>query len=127
MKEICEALKLEEQAQSRVDAINVCYSLGKKFIEHFNKIYIDVSNQAVNHWCNEMQAWYDQMNDIVLKYNKKHLNNSQKKDWFYSFGSSYEEYFNNNENEIEMYEELIDDLERTDNVLESIKTIFNIE
>lgn len=125
MKEIYEELKLEEQVQSRVDAINVCYSLGKNFIEHFNKIYIDRNNQAVNHWCSEMQAWYDQMLDIVLKYNKRHLNASQRKDWFYSFGSSYEEYFNNNEDEIEKYEIFIDELERTNSVLDSINVVFN--
>ena len=125
MEEIYEALKLEEQAQSRVDAINVCYSLGKNFINHFDKIYKNRDNQSVQHWCSEMQAWYDQVLDIVLKHNKKHLNSLQRKDWFYSFGSSYEEYFNYNEDEIEKYEIFIDELEKTNNVFNSIDIIFD--
>lgn len=88
-----ESIKLYEMALSRPDAIERCYSLGKKFIEYFHKIYVSdyKHSTAIHHWISEMQAWYDAVIDIVLKNNQKHLNGSQLRDRFYSFGSSYEE------------------------------------
>lgn len=126
-KEIFEALKLEEQslnemAYSRADAMERCYSLGKRFIEHFDKIYKEPNSQAVNHWCSEMQSWYNNIRDITLKPNNKHLNRTQMRDWFYTFGSDPTEYFDSLE-ENEVYEEFIDSLEDSDSVKESINTI----
>lgn len=126
-KELNEALNLEEQclnemAYSRVDAMERCYSLGKRFIEHFDKIYKEPDCQAVNHWCGEMQGWYNKIRDITLKPNNKHLNRTQMRDWFYTFGSDPTEYFDSlDENEV--YEEFIDELENTDNVSGAIKKI----
>lgn len=127
MKELYEALKLEEQslnemAYSRADALERCHSLGKRFIEHFDKIYKEPNSQVVNHWCGEMQVWYNSIRDIVLKSNNKHLNKTQMRDWFYTFGSDPTEYFDSlAENEI--YEEFIDELENTDNISDAIKKI----
>lgn len=114
---------LLEMSMSRVDAINKCYSIGKLFIEHFDKIYKRKSDIDINHWCSEMQAWYNEMLDITLKSNKRHLNGAQRRDWFYSFGSSYEEYFHENENEIEMYERFLDSLEESHDVYFAIKEV----
>lgn len=128
MKELYEALNLEEQslnemAYSRADAMERCYSLGKRFIEHFDKIYKEPKSQAVNHWCGEMQNWYNKIRDITLKPNNKHLNRTQMRDWFYTFGSDPTEYFDSlDENEV--YEEFIDELENTDNISDAIKKIF---
>lgn len=127
MKELYEALKLEEQslnemAYSRADAMERCYSLGKRFIEHFDKIYKEPNSQAVNHWCGEMQSWYNKIRDITLKPNNKHLNRTQMRDWFYTFGSDPTEYFGSlDENEV--YEEFIDELENTDNISDAIKKV----
>ena len=127
MKELYEALNLEEQslnemAYSRADAMERCYSLGKSFIEHFDKIYKEPSSQAVNHWCSEMQNWYNKIRDITLKPNNKHLNRTQMRDWFYTFGSDPTEYFDSlDENEV--YEEFIDELENTGNISDAIKKI----
>lgn len=128
MKEyITEAMILNELALQRTDAIDRCYSLGKNFIEHFHKVYMNPDEETINHWGSEMQAWYDAVRDITLKYNNKHLNKSQMKDWFYSFGSSYEEYFNNDLNEIDCYESFIDELDNNDEVITSLKNIFKNE
>ena len=42
----------------------------------------------------------------------------------FSFGSSYEEYFDNNTDEIELYEQLIDLLAINHSVINSINTLF---
>lgn len=115
-----EAFQLNEMAMSRIDAIDRCYSLGKPFIEHFHKIYLDTENPARNHWESEMQNWYNMVRDITLKPKNKHLNMSQMKDWFYSFGSSYEEFFNEDSDEIEAYESFIDELDESGDVKKSI-------
>lgn len=128
MKELEKALKLEEKylfemAYNKIDAMERCASLGEKFVEHFHKIYNEPNSQVINHWCNEMQAWYDSVIKIVLKPKSKHLTRTQMRDWFFTFGSSTVEYFNNiKENEI--YEEFIDKLEDIGNVKESIDIIF---
>ena len=121
-----ESIKLYEMSLSRPDAIERCYSLGKQFIEHFHKIYLANYTQSttIHHWASEMQSWYNAVTDIVLKTNHKHLNGSQLKDWFYSFGSSYEEYFDNNTDEIELYEQLIDLLAINHSVINSINILF---
>ena len=115
-----EALQLNEMAMSRIDAIDRCYSLGKPFIEHFHKIYLDKENSARNHWESEMQNWYNVVRDITLKPKNKHLNLSQMKDWFYSFGSSYEEFFNEDLEEIDIYESFIDELDRLGDVKQAL-------
>lgn len=119
-------IELIEMALSRTDAIDRCIGKGKIFIEHFNKIYNNPKVDTVHHWCSEMQSWYNDIMNIVIKSNNKHLNNSQKKDWFYSFGSSYEEYFNYDEDKIEKYEEFIDYLDTSNDVYNSILKIFSL-
>lgn len=128
MKIYKESIRLTEMALSRTDAIDRCYSLGKLFILHFHKIYLesDKCSPLIYHWSCEMQSWYDAVRDIILKNNHKHLNGCQIKDWFYSFGSSYEEYFDYNTDEIELYETLIDSLVITHDVYESIKIIYSL-
>ena len=126
-EELKESLNLEEEylyemAYSRADAMERCYSLGKRFIEHFDKIYKESQAQAVNHWCAEMQAWYNNVREITLKPKNKHLNRTQMRDWFYTFGSDPTEYFKNND-ENETYEEFIDELENTNSVYEAIQNI----
>lgn len=119
-----EALSLNEMAYSRPDAIDRCASLGKKFIEHFDKIYKEPKNQAVNHWCNEMQVWYNSVKEISLKPKNKPLNGTQMRDWFYTFGSDSSVYFNDmTENDI--YEEFIDKLEQCGDVKISINGLLN--
>lgn len=118
--------ELNEMAIDRNTAIDKCISYGKQFIIHFNKIYKEPHCMYVKHWCKEMQTWFDIMSDFVLKHNKRHLVGAERYDWFYSFGSSFEEFFNYNTDEIESYIQFIDELEKTKDVYESIHKIFNI-
>lgn len=82
---------LIEMAYERNDAIERCANLGKQFIEHFKKV-VDggVNDDDFGHHCNEMQVWYNDVKNIVLKYNKKKITNSQLIDWFFTIGSSVE-------------------------------------
>ena len=75
--------KLKEQLE-RSDAINRCYSLGKRFIGHFDKIYKNPLAQDVNRYCMEMQAWYNQVKVITLKEDKKTLSKNCLIDWFFT-------------------------------------------
>lgn len=75
-------MQLNEMALSRADAMERCYSLGIKFIEHFHKIYTNPADVSVNHWENEMQGWFNSIRRLKLKTTGKPLLNRQIIDWF---------------------------------------------
>ena len=120
-------LKLSDMAYERQDAIDRCYSLGKKFTEHFDKIYKESKSQAVNHWCNEMQVWLNDARSIRLRQNKKPLNYTDLIDWFFVIGSSSNAVFSK-EDEVDRYEEFLSKISKYDfNVYNTIKDVFNIK
>lgn len=113
---------LNEMALSRVDAMDLCIALGDKFTNHFKEIYQKgISDRDFKHHCQELQAWYDKIDKIILKQNNKKLSKIQKIDWFFTHGSSLEEIFNNNELETK-YEDFIMKLLSTDNLVINILT-----
>lgn len=127
ISELDKALKLEEEylyeiALSRTEAMDRCISLGEQFIEHFDEIYKEPNCQAVDHWCSEMQTWFNKVRKIVLKHNNKKLNRTQMRDWFFTFGYDPSMYFDNRD-ETEAYEEFIDELEDTGSVEQAIKSV----
>lgn len=88
---IKEALVLNEMAYERDEAINRCASLGKQFISHFHTVMRNGkdSNDFIHH-CEEMQARFDDVKFIVLKYNKKIISSDNLINWFFTVGSSVE-------------------------------------
>ena len=114
---------LNEMAYSRIDAMDRCASLGKEFIIHFDKIYKNPTDGSLNHWCGEMQAWFDKMDEMKLKSTNKKLTRAKRNDWFYSYGNTWESFFNENETEISTYEEFIDELEKSKSVFDSINKV----
>jgi len=83
---------LKEMAIERADAIEICLSLGKKFIEHFHKLYAEGKNSPdFNHHCAEMQAWYDKCRILTLKNTKRMISSSNLIDWFFEAGGSIDE------------------------------------
>lgn len=119
-------LKLSDMSFERQDAIERCYSLGKRFIEHFEKIYNEPNSQAVNHWCNEMQEWLNNVRSIRLRQNKKPLNYTDLIDWFFVIGSSSDAIFSK-EDEVDIYEEFLSKISKYDfNVYNTIKDVFDI-
>lgn len=111
---------MNEMAMMRVDAIELCMSLGKKFTDHFKEIYIKGKDDIdFKHHCQELQSWYDKINDIVLKQNNKKISKIQKIDWFFTMGSSLEDIFNNEQIE-NKYEEFILQLMSSNNLIVDI-------
>jgi hypothetical protein len=49
-------MEIEDMAYEKGDAMESCRSIGRKFIQHFDKIYNRRDCEAVNHCCGEMQG-----------------------------------------------------------------------
>ena len=98
---------INEMAMSTSQAMERCYSLGTRFIEHFKKLYENPDNNAVNHWCAEMQCWINAVNKIILKNKKKPLSHCDKMDWFYTLGSDYEEIFGDDTEQSSAYDKFV--------------------
>ena len=118
---------LNEMALSREIAVDRCIGLGRRFIEHFKKIYDAINSnnlEFIAHWCKEMQTWLDDAKDIKLKSNNKYLSFANLYDWFFTAGSDYSDYFKDSICD-EKYEELIDYIMKENkSVYESIQIIF---
>ena len=83
---------LNEMAMTRTEAISICMDLGKKFIEHFHKIYSEgKTSENFNHHCAEMQSWLDKCKSIKLKSNNKYLTPVNLIDWFFTAGGGIDE------------------------------------
>ena len=96
-----------EMALSRADAIEECISKGNKFVEHFRKLYKEPDKEVVNHWCGEMQAWYDKIKGLKFKHNNKPLLDENIRDWFFTMGQNTEDFLDS-QDEIEFYDKFID-------------------
>lgn len=112
--------QLLEMSLERSKAIDRCIGLGKQFTDHFDKIYKDRNNKALKHWIAEMEAWLRDVNLITLKPSARHLTHSDKMDWFYTVGSSYETLFGDNEDEIIAYDKFVLTLETGSSVEEAL-------
>lgn len=77
-----------DMALSRADAMERCISLGKRFIEHFDKIYKNPNDSSVQHWRGEMKGWLDSVKEIKLKNTSKPLLNTELHDWFFTAGAN---------------------------------------
>ena len=131
MKEIVKRLmknhRIDEMAYERNDAIDRCASLGKKFIEHFHKVYLGGLNDVdFSHHCAEMQNWYEDVRSIRLKSNKKLLTIMNLSDWFFSAGAGVEDFLYD-PREVEAYDYFVDTLVTNDNVEESFNLILQEE
>lgn len=94
-----------EMAMERADAIDRCLGLGKRFIEHFHKIFTMGKENYIHH-CREMQAWLDEVNSLYLKPKTKPLSVTNKYDWFFTAGST-PEYYLKDDSEVEAYEKFV--------------------
>lgn len=80
--------RLNEMALYRQDALERCIGLGKKFVEHFDKIYNNRNSVDVEHWKKEMEGWWNQVKDIQLKPSSRRIYNVDLIDWFFDGGES---------------------------------------
>lgn len=114
---------INEQAMKQNDAMNRCMDLSMRFIEHFDKIYNDIDNTAINHWASEMQSWLDNINNIKLKNTNKNLSIDKKIDWFFTCGSDAETLFKNNMTEADVYNDFIELVIKTNDIKQSLKEL----
>lgn len=100
-------LLLNEMAKSRNQVIDKCSELGEKFIEHFHKIYLRPNDINFNHWCEEMEAWFNNVRKLKLKMDKnRELLDSELRDWFFTVGADYKTVIENaNEDEEKSYDD----------------------
>lgn len=116
--------KIEDMALSRSDAMERCISLGKKFIEHFDKIYKDPNCQAVNHWTSEMQGWLNNVREIKLKTTNKTLLDGNLRDWFFTAGALPEDFMTNAiYEELEAYDKFVNLILNGKTIIEALKEI----
>ena len=79
-------------AVEQMKAIDICYSLGKRFIGHFHKLYKEGKNsESFSHHCQEMQAWLAKCRGLTLKSTKRPLTPCDLIDWFFTATGSIDE------------------------------------
>lgn len=94
--------KLNEMAMNRADAIRICIALGKKFVEHFDKIYCkDKSNGTKLHHASEMDAWWNEVNSIKMAYNNKPIRYVDLINWFFDAGALAKDFFSFEDKDLE--------------------------
>lgn len=104
---------LVEMAMSRAEAIDICMSLGKQFVEHFNKVCKEgKTGKDFQHHCQEMQSWYDKVKNIKLRHTKRFIQPTNLYDWFFTCGAEVEDFVDSQY--VDDYEYLINELIRTD-------------
>ena len=100
-------MRITEMATTRSDAIETCINLSKKFVEHFKKGYAEgVTSPTFHHHCSEMQAWWEDAEKIILKTNNKKVSKTNLMDWFFTMGSTPEEFLDD-ETMIDVYNDFI--------------------
>lgn len=103
--------KARDMALSRADAMDRCINLGKKFIEHFDKIYKEPKAQVRNHWEGEMQNWLNSVKQIKLKSTNDIILNGDLRDWFFTAGANPQDFMKNPKNEeLKIYDNFITNL-----------------
>lgn len=87
-----DSTSLSDMALSRTDAMDRAISLGRQFIKHFDKIYKNPKDNAVEHWKSEMRTWFGDVKSIKLKSNHQPLLNSEIHDWFLTAGAEAQDF-----------------------------------
>ena len=84
-----------EQSMSRSSAIEECYSLGLKFVEHFDKAICEGTDpRDFYHHCKEMQGWWDKVRSIKLKNTNRLIGRVNLMDGFFTLGMDIEDFIN---------------------------------
>lgn len=113
-----------DMSLSIADAMDLCISLGKKFIERFDKIYNAPMSTSIQRWVNEMCGWYSSVKQIVLKNTNKPLLNGELRDWFFTAGANPEMFMKNPINEeLEAYDQFTDQVLNGISIKNSLCTI----
>lgn len=115
---------VNDMALSRTDAMDRCISLGKKFIEHFDKVYKNPNNSARNHWLSEMNTWWKSVKEIKLKNTNKPPLNGEYRDWFFTAGANPEDFMKSpTYMESKSYDDFVNALLNGANIESAVKRI----
>lgn len=118
---------LVDMALTRQDAMDRCVSLGKKFIEHFDKIYNNRNNNTFNHWAKEMKNWLNQVKEIKLKPKNNYILNGQLRDWFFTAGAAPEDFMlNPDDKELQMYDNFCEKLLSGKDIYTALNELFEV-
>lgn len=102
--------RLNEMAISKSEAMDKCLSLGKQFIEHYHKVYLEgPDSRDFQHHCHEMQTWYNSVRSIKLKNTNRGLTPVNLIDWFFTVGAIPEDFLDTDD-EIDSYNKFIIEL-----------------
>ena len=75
--------KITEMSYSRSFASDKCEERNPQFIEHFDKIYKNPTDENINHWIEEMSALWEYVKKITLKPNARPISKGEMWDWFF--------------------------------------------
>jgi rubrerythrin len=115
---------IQDMALSRTDAMDRCISLGKQFIQHFDKMYKEPTNSATEHWLAEMDNWYKSVKQIKLKQNNSPLLTGELRDWFFTAGANAVDFMKSaDRKEEEVYDKFVNDIISKDSVREAYKNL----
>lgn len=89
--------RLNEMAFSRQDAIDRCVGLGKKFVEHFDKIYNNRNSIDIEHWTTEMESWWNKVKDIKMASNNRTIRDVDLLNWFFDGGQLASDFMTSND------------------------------
>lgn len=109
---------------SRTDAMDRCISLGKKFIQHFDKIYKHPESDARIHWMTEMESWYKKVKEIKLKQSNDYILSGELRDWFFTAGANPQDFMQNPTNEeLKIYDNFTNKLISGNNIQTALRSI----
>lgn len=98
--------KISEFADSQQSIIANCTNLGTQFAHHFNKIMDEgTESQYFSYHCNELQNFFNQINNVKFKHNNKRLTIENLIDWFFTAGQNIEDVVK--EQYVDAYDELL--------------------
>lgn len=103
-------IQISDMTYDKQTIVNRCGDLGFKFIEHFEKIYSNPNDNAVDHWIGELSGWFKQVSRLKFKSNHKLINNEQLIEWFFLDGSDLDGLFGNDNLKKNKYKLFIEEL-----------------
>lgn len=105
-------INITEIPMLQSSAIDLCTSLGKKFINHYKRYMIEISlsknDHDLSHYASEMQDLWDAVQKIKLSGTNKALTAINLIEWFFTTGIHVENYLSSDF--VESYNEFIIEL-----------------
>jgi hypothetical protein len=119
-----QAKRISDMALSRADAMDRCISLGKRFIEHFDKVYKEPNSQARGHWSGEMQGWLNSVRQIKLKTTNDAILDGDLRDWFFTAGANPQDFMTSpTSEELKVYDKFTTSVINGNSVVSALNSV----